>query len=197
LQLQFANSNREPAMTATYERNLKLQLEWYGEPLGERFRRLLSRLELSQAQLAGILGLSAPMLSQLMSGQRAKISNPAVLSRLLQLEATVNDPGWPALPSAEQTRRLDDIRGAQRSTLTVDHAETPAAHPATSPPSAAADPVAAIQALLRDIASAGDLQGAAELLDDRYPDLAEALRILGAGRTQDARAYYTRITTRH
>jgi len=182
-------------MTATYERNLKLQLEWYGEPLGERFRRLLTRLELSQAQLAGVLGLSAPMLSQLMSGQRAKISNPTVLSRLLQLEATVNDAGWSALPAAEQARRLDEIRGAQRSTLTVDHAtETPAAQPAT--PAPPADPVAAIQSLLRDIASAGDLQGASELLEDQYPDLAEALRILGAGRTQDARAYYARITGR-
>jgi transcriptional regulator with XRE-family HTH domain len=195
LQLQFANGNRESAMTATYERNLKLQLEWYGEPLGERFRRLLTRLELSQAQLAGVLGLSAPMLSQLMSGQRAKISNPTVLSRLLQLEATVNDAGWPALPSAERARRLDEIRGAQRSTLTVDHAaEAPSAQPTT--PAPPADPVAAIQSLLRDIASAGDLQGASELLEDRYPDLAEALRILGAGRTQDARAYYARITGR-
>jgi transcriptional regulator with XRE-family HTH domain len=176
-------------VTDLYARNLKLQLEWYGEPLGERFRRLLSRLDLSQAQLAGILGLSAPMLSQLMSGQRAKISNPAVLSRLLQLEATVTDPGWPSLPPAEQTRRLDEIRGAQRSTLTVDHAtETP------SGPAPAADPVAAIQSLLRDIASASDLQGASDLLQDRYPDLAEALRVLGAGRTQDARAYYTKIT---
>lgn len=179
-------------MTATYERNLKLQLEWYGEPLGERFRRLLTRLELSQAQLAGVLGLSAPMLSQLMSGQRAKISNPTVLSRLLQLEATVSDAGWSTLPPAEQARRLDEIRGAQRSTLTIDHTtETPTAQPA--PP---VDPVAAIQSLLRDIASAGDLQGASELLEDRYPDLAEALRVLGAGRTQDARAYYARITGR-
>jgi transcriptional regulator with XRE-family HTH domain len=179
-------------MTDLYARNLKLQLDWYGEPLGERFRRLLTRLNLSQAQLAGVLGLSAPMLSQLMSGQRAKISNPAVLSRLLQLEATVNEPGWPSLPLAEQTRRLEEIRGAQRSTLTVDHASEPSASALP-----AADPVVAIQSLLRDIASAGDLQGAANLLDNQYPDLAEALRVLGAGRTQDARAYYAKITGQH
>ncbi|MEV8376969.1 helix-turn-helix transcriptional regulator [Kribbella sp. NPDC056861] len=175
-------------MTDLYGRNLKLQLEWYGEPLGDRFRRLLDRLALSQAQLAGLLGLSAPMLSQLMSGQRAKISNPAVLSRLLQLEATVDEPGWTSLPAGEQARRLEEIRGAQRSTLTVDHAKEPVAAPAP-----AADPVVAIQSLLRDIASAGDLQGAAALLDSQYPELAEALRVLGAGRTQDARAYYARI----
>jgi len=53
-------------------RNVERQIEWYGEPLGDRFGRLLARLSLSQAQLAGVLGLSAPMLSQLMSGQRSK-----------------------------------------------------------------------------------------------------------------------------
>lgn len=173
-------------MTDAHTRNLELQLQWYGEPLGDRFRRLLARLGLSQAQLAGVLGLSAPMLSQLMSGQRAKISNPTVLSRLLQLEAMVGESGWDTLPAAEQERRLEGIRAAQRSTLTVDQgstAETPAG-----------DPVVVIQALLRDVASAADLQGAAQLLEAQYPDLAEALRVLGAGRTQEARAYYARVT---
>lgn len=180
-------------MTDVHARNIELQLEWYGEPLGDRFRRLLRRLSLSQAQLAGVLGLSAPMLSQLMSGQRAKISNPAVLSRLLQLEQTVGDPGWDALPQAERLRRLEEVRAAQRSTLTIDHGGE-AVDQAQS--AAGADPVAAIQALLRDVASAADLDGAARLLDRQYPDLAEALRVLGAGRTQDARAYYARITGR-
>jgi transcriptional regulator with XRE-family HTH domain len=178
-------------VTDLYARNLKLQLEWYGEPLGDRFRRLLGHLDLSQAQLAGVLGLSAPMLSQLMSGQRAKISNPAVLSRLLQLEATVNEPGWDSLPSAEQVRRVEEVRAAQRTSLTLE--QTREAPPG---PAASADPVTAIQSLLRDVASASDLQGAADLLDDRYPELAEALRVLGAGRTQDARAYYANLTNR-
>ncbi|TCM40258.1 helix-turn-helix domain-containing protein [Kribbella sp. VKM Ac-2568] len=174
-------------MTDVHARNLELQLQWYGEPLGDRFRRLLARLGLSQAQLAGVLGLSAPMLSQLMSGQRAKISNPTVLSRLLQLEAMVGESGWDSLPPAEQERRLEGIRAAQRSTLTVDQGS-----PAEAP--APGDPVVAIQSLLRDVASAADLQGAAELLEAQYPDLAEALRVLGAGRTQEARAYYARVT---
>lgn len=185
-------------MTDVHARNLDLQLEWYGELLGERFRRLLDRLDLSQAQLAAVLGLSAPMLSQLMSGQRAKVSNPAVLSRLLQLEAEVVEPGWDRLPRPEQQRRLQEIRAAQQSTLSVapgHFVEPPAAgNPAPSDP-AAADPVWAIQSLLRDVASAAELQGAAELLEPAYPDLAEALRVLGAGRTQEARAYYARITS--
>lgn len=54
----------------------ELQRNWYGEPLGALFRRLIDDLGLNQARLAGVLGLSAPMLSQLMSGQRAKIGNP-------------------------------------------------------------------------------------------------------------------------
>jgi transcriptional regulator with XRE-family HTH domain len=175
-------------VSEVHARNIELQLEWYGEPLGDRFRRLLSRLSLSQAQLAAVLGLSAPMLSQLMSGQRAKISNPAVLSRLLQLEQTVNEPGWDALPAAERARRLEAVRAAQRSTLTVEHNGESAA---TSAPG---DPVTAVQGLMRNVASAADIEGAAGLLDRRYPEIAELLRVLGTGRTQDARAYYARLT---
>jgi transcriptional regulator with XRE-family HTH domain len=178
---------REVLVTDAHARNLERQIEWYGEPLGDRFRRLLARLSLSQAQLAGILGLSAPMLSQLMSGQRAKISNPAVQARLLQLEALVDDPRWDALAPDERQRRLDDIRVAERSTLTVDAAVQPPR------PQPSGDPVAAIQEVLRAVASAAEIDGAARLLARDYPDLAEALRILGAGRTPDARAYYTRL----
>lgn len=178
-------------MADAHARNLELQLEWYGELLGDRFRRLLARLGLSQAQLASLLGLSAPMLSQLMSGQRAKISNPAVLARLLQLEAMVGERSWDALSRAEQERRLEEVRAAQRSSLTIDQSAAASTEPAPQE----GDPVTAIQSLFRHVASASDLQGAAELLDARYPDLAEALRVLGAGRTQDARAYYKRVVT--
>ena len=78
----------------TVARNRALQAEWYGEPLGDRIRPLLDRLGMSQSGLAGVLGLSAPMLSQLMSGRRAKISNPAVLHRLMAVEELVADPGF-------------------------------------------------------------------------------------------------------
>ena len=65
----------------------ELQRGWYGEPLGELFRRLIADLGLNQSRLAAVLGLSAPMLSQLMSGQRAKIGNPDVAQRLQALQA--------------------------------------------------------------------------------------------------------------
>ena len=71
---------------------LAAQTEMYGEPLGQRIGRLLAAYQISQARLAAVLGLSPPMLSQLMSGQRAKISNPAVLGRLVRLEELAGTP---------------------------------------------------------------------------------------------------------
>jgi hypothetical protein len=62
--------------------NIQQQIELYGEPLGEVVRRVAGPLNLTQSALAQVIGLSAPMLSQLMSAQRVKIGNPAVVSRL-------------------------------------------------------------------------------------------------------------------
>ena len=70
-------------------RNRELQRRFYGEPLGDRLRRLLGALDVSQTVLAVALGVSSPMLSQLMSGRRVKIGSPAVLGRLLLLEQRV------------------------------------------------------------------------------------------------------------
>ena len=62
--------------------NIQQQVDLYGEPLGETVRRVTGPLGLNQSTLAQVIGLSAPMLSQLMSAQRVKIGNPAVVSRL-------------------------------------------------------------------------------------------------------------------
>ncbi|MEU4198070.1 DNA-binding protein [Kribbella sp. NPDC026611] len=62
--------------------NLQQQIELYGEPLGDTVRRIVGPLMLTQGGLAQLLGLSAPMLSQLVNGQRVKIGNPGVLARL-------------------------------------------------------------------------------------------------------------------
>jgi hypothetical protein len=40
------------------------------------------------------------------------------------------------------------------------------------------------------VASASDLDGAARMLDARYPALAEVLRVYGTFKTADARAHY-------
>lgn len=177
----------------TVERNRALQMEWYGEPLGDRFRRVLERLGLSQAGLAEVLGLSAPMLSQLMNGHRAKISNPAVLGRLLEAERLAADETFMRLPPAERRRTLDRIKAAPPAT-SAPAIQLPPSSPAAVPSGAtAADPVTAIQALLRAVASAEEIESAAQRLDRSHPELAALLRVYGNGRTADARAHYTRV----
>jgi transcriptional regulator with XRE-family HTH domain len=166
-------------------RNRRQQVEWYGEPLGERVRRLIERLNVSQTAFADILGLSAPMLSQLMSGHRAKISNPAVLSRLMAVEALVTGQDFDLLPAREVRDRLDMIR--QDATATSTTTRIP-----VMPVQQPTDPVLVIQALLRAAASAGEIESAAALLDADFPDLATILRTYGNGRTAEARAHLAR-----
>ncbi|MWA00613.1 XRE family transcriptional regulator [Actinomadura sp. LD22] len=204
----------------TVDRNRALQTEWYGEPLGDRVRRLLDRLGLSQSALAGVLGLSAPMLSQLMSAQRAKISNPAVLHRLLAVEELAAGPGFDAMAAAEVKERLAAISAEQAATTSGlraapsgrvpaggaapdgrDAAGAAGAGGGAAPGGGVADgapvhaerPARLVQALLREVASAAEIEAAAALIGDRFPDLAELLRVYGNGRTSEAEAHYARI----
>jgi transcriptional regulator with XRE-family HTH domain len=104
---------------------LAAQTEMYGEPLGERMGRLLAAYQVSQARLAAVLGLSPPMLSQLMSAQRAKISNPAVLGRLVRLEElapTVTDPATRDAALEEVRRSRPTLHTGQLATVTADPA---------------------------------------------------------------------------
>src|SRR5947209_12256305 len=94
----------------TVQRNIALQREWYGEPLGDRVRRLVRAFNVSQANLADVLGISAPMLSQVMSGRRAKIGNPSVLARLIMLERKVLIPDVAAGKPEALKQVLVDIR---------------------------------------------------------------------------------------
>lgn len=172
-------------------RNRALQSEWYGEPLGDRFRRLLDRFAIPQAGLAGLLGLSAPMLSQLMSGHRAKISNPAVMNRLLALEELAADPALARMPSQEVQDRLARIRDEVSATTTSTRIRVTTAAEAV-PASARGDAVSEIQALLRALASAAEIEAAAAVLEAEFPGLAEMLRVYGNGRTADARDHFTK-----
>ncbi|MGW5412816.1 hypothetical protein [Actinomadura geliboluensis] len=182
----------------TVARNRALQIEWYGEPLGDRVRPLLDRLGLSQSGLAGVLGLSAPMLSQLMSAQRAKISNPAVLHRLMAVEEFVADPAFGELPPAAVKARLEEIRGEAAPTtsglrMAADGAPgEPAPKDARAQERGTAEPARLVQALLREVASAAEIDAAADLIADRFPELAEVLRVYGTGRTSEAEAHFAR-----
>ncbi|WP_218826599.1 DNA-binding protein [Actinomadura meyerae] len=186
----------------TVARNRALQIEWYGEPLGDRVRPLLDRLGLSQSGLAGVLGLSAPMLSQLMSAQRAKISNPAVLHRLMAVEEFIADPAFGELPPAAVKARLEEIRGEAAPTTSGLRAAAggdrgePAKSTREARPEAAArgaaEPARLVQALLREVASAAEIDAAADLIAGRFPELAEVLRVYGTGRTSEAEAHFAR-----
>lgn len=146
------------------QRNVALQREWYGEPLGDRVRRLVVAFDVSQAQLADVLGISPPMLSQLMSGRRAKIGNPAVLARMVMLERRVLTPDV-AAGSAEAIRRaLDEVRDSRP---TVTRASIPVNE---------GDPEENALVALRRAAGRDELVGAAEALDGRYPNVAGLLR---------------------
>jgi transcriptional regulator with XRE-family HTH domain len=188
----------------TVARNRALQTEWYGEPLGDRVRPLLGRLGMSQSGLAGVLGLSAPMLSQLMSGQRAKISNPAVLHRLMAVEELVAGSAFDALPAAEIQARLAEIKAESPATTSGTRGAASGRVPAGPGPArsegaagradgrGAAEPARLVQALLREVASAAEIEAAAALIAGRFPDLAEVLRVYGTGRTREAEAHFAR-----
>ncbi len=146
------------------QRNLALQREWYGEPLGDRVRRLVVAYSISQAQLADVLGISAPMLSQVMSGRRAKIGNPAVLARLVMLERKVLTPDVSTGEREAMQRALDEVRASRptvgRGSLPVDDGTGEQV----------------TLTFLAKTASFDELVGAAELIEDRYPKLARLLR---------------------
>ncbi|WP_406266781.1 helix-turn-helix domain-containing protein [Actinacidiphila glaucinigra] len=153
-----------------------MQRTWYGEPLGVLFRRLMETLGLNQARLAGVLGLSAPMLSQLMSGQRAKIGNPAVVQRLQALQELASEVSAGAVTAADAVPRMDEIRGSAGSPLL---GTTQSATGTPLPP--ARRVVHEVRALLHTAASPAEITEAADSLAHRHPQLAEFLRVYGAG----------------
>ena len=89
------------------------QTEIYGESWAVRLHRLMAAYRLSQARLAGVIGLSAPMLSQLISGQRVKISNPAVYGRIVGLEEALADPEFASWGPQEIADLLDRTAASQ------------------------------------------------------------------------------------
>ena len=148
---------------ATVQRNVAQQREWYGEPLGDRVRRLVVAFDVSQAQLAEVLGLSPPMLSQLMSGRRGKIGNPAVLARMVMLERRVLTPSVASGDPAGIRRALEEVRDSRptvsRETLPVEeHANE------------------TLLSGLHTVVPPHELMAAAGVLDDRFPMLAGLLR---------------------
>jgi len=95
------------------------QLQMYGENWADRFGRLLRGYGVSQSRLAAVIGLSAPMLSQLISGQRVKISNPAVYGRVVRLEEQLADPAVRSGDPGHLGRVLDEVASSHPALTTM------------------------------------------------------------------------------
>lgn len=149
------------------QRNVQWQRQWYGEPLGDRLRRLVVAFGVSQSYLAEVLGISAPMLSQVMSGRRAKIANPAVLARMMMLERKVLTPGVAAGDEEAIELAMTDVRDSNP------------AFSRNSFPGQARSEERPLLAALRDVAEDENLVDAAERLEPDYPALADLLRRAG------------------
>ncbi|MTD54102.1 helix-turn-helix transcriptional regulator [Amycolatopsis pithecellobii] len=149
------------------QRNIALQRQWYGEPLGDRVRRLVVAFDVSQAYLAEVLGISAPMLSQVMSGRRAKIGNPVVLAKMIMLERKCLIPDVAAGRKEALLAALEDVKAA-RPTVGRDNI----------PVAAVTDDRLALAAL-REVAEDEDLTEAAKRLDEDFPAIADLLRRAG------------------
>lgn len=87
------------------DQRLAQQRAIYGMPLSERFGDLMAAYRLSQRSLARVLGLSAPMLSQLINAQRIKIGNPAVYERFVMLEERQDE--------TDLQRVLDEVQASE------------------------------------------------------------------------------------
>jgi transcriptional regulator with XRE-family HTH domain len=163
-------------------RNQEVQSRLYGAPLGEVLDDLTAAFGVSRGAIAAALGLSAPMLSQLASGHRVKIGNPSAVHRLQRLVAALPDIRAGRLDAAEALRSVEAEEPGQVLTRTSQLVRRRGA--------------ADVQQVLRSAASAEELTEAAALLDERFPDLAEVLRVYGTGRNEEALTHYERVVPR-
>lgn len=92
----------------------------YGSTLAERFGSVMQSYGLTQRALADVLGLSAPMLSQLMSAQRIKIGNPAVYERLVMLEVRASETDRESV--LDEVRSSEPVLSSQQSVTHVPQA---------------------------------------------------------------------------
>jgi len=135
---------------------------------------LLRAYQIPQAKLAAVIGLSAPMISQLISGQRVKISNPSVYGRIVELEERLSSPAMQSADPNARARVLADVTASFPSLTTRSAERSTAAHAAVPAPGdgltreeqrIALELLARIAAPaeLRQVAAAAQEAGAAEL----------------------------------
>lgn len=158
------------------DQNRAEQVRLYGEPLGELLSRYAAALALSQARLADLLGLSAPMLSQLMNARRVRIGNPAAVRRLQAMHDIVAEvqSGQMSVDDAVEALRSAKDEGGDVFTKTT-----------ITRPHEIAD---TIRALLHAHASAEDFERAARVLEVDHEPVAKVLHALGGSDSSAAHA---------
>jgi transcriptional regulator with XRE-family HTH domain len=149
--------------------NRERQRELYGAPLGDRVRRLTTGLGISQARLARALGVSPAMLSQLVSGRRVKIGDPAVLARLMMIDQRSRGVREPP-PMAAVEAMLADVARVRWQWA------GPRVPPQRGPPPPRGRVHGSAAEALRGVAAPARLAAAAAALGPAFPELAEVLR---------------------
>lgn len=180
----------------TTARNLELQRQWYGAPLGELCRDLCALFGVTQSGLAEVIGISPAMLSLVMRGQRARIANPDAAARLSAALHLAHEVRAGSVPPDAVADRLAEVRSSRTPGQDSLGAGVPTGLPAEGgglAPEADLRFVRRLRELLTSTAGAVDLLDAADLVADRHPGLAEILRTCGAGRTDEAVALVRRL----
>lgn len=155
------------------------QEELYGAPLSEVLGHCGRVLRLNQAELARALGISAPMLSQLINAHRVKIANPVAAVRLQAMSEAVDAVEQGRLGVAEAKASVAAVRGGGgllTSRRTVQPSETDHG----------------LHAVMRQVAPAEEYLAAAQLLADAHPRIAGLLRVIGSGTPDEVAAYVER-----
>jgi transcriptional regulator with XRE-family HTH domain len=162
-------ATEQPDTSANRER----QRELYGAPLAERVHRLTAALGVTQARLAATLGLSPAMLSQLVSGRRVKIGDPAVLSRLIALdERCARGP----VATEEVPALLEHVHAAKLRWSSAEVAGTARVTSAAALVPAPRRPLPTADDALRGVSPPARLVAAAAALATSFPEIAEVLR---------------------
>lgn len=158
--------------------NRREQAALYGAPLADIFDEITTTYAVSRRRLAAVLGLSAPMVSQLASGNRLKIGNPRAVQRLQHLLQELADvrAGLIAADSVLAAVAAED--GSEMLTRSTVRMRTSAID---------------VRHVLRWAGGPDELADAADALEGRFPRLAEVVRVYGVGPVPEATDHFRRI----
>lgn len=157
------------------------QTELYGEPLHDVLGRCAHALHLTQAKMSAYLGISAPMLSQLINGHRIKIGNPAAAQRLQWMTQIARQVDGGELSVEEAYGQLQR-NAASQDVLTASGSGRRTRHLGID-----------IQEICRATASASEFIDAAHMLRGTHPEIAQFLIVYGAERADRAMEHTDRL----